>query len=112
MAKYKMNTNEVEVKLVTVETKATGFPGGHLTAYPGQVIVTFPFDAGGAFTGHSFSIPMPADMFYNNFTQLTEDGKEYKVKGQEEIKAEDARTPEEIAKGQPSHRNLPPEGSI
>lgn len=69
MSKYRLKENQFDARMATVETKATGNPFGHLSARPGDYILTFPFDCGGEYTGHNFQIPIPGNVFHAMFEE-------------------------------------------
>jgi hypothetical protein len=62
----------VKARIVTIETKAQGFPDHHLTAKPGWYIVELPVDAGRynpTYSGYPLEIVLPPETFHENFTE-------------------------------------------
>jgi len=70
VSEYKIKDNSFTAKIATVDTKATGNPSGHLTARSGEYVVSFPFDCGGPFSGHPFSIVVPGPVFHEHFEEM------------------------------------------
>lgn len=64
---YEFKVNKFNVYLAAVQTKCTGFPRNHVTAYPGDYILEFPFDGGGIHSGQPLQIPISAAVFEQHF---------------------------------------------